>query len=1191
MSRTIPLPVQLHVIHDLGGGSATWLKDFCMADTRRINLILKSFTQSNAMGCGVSLYAHVSDEMPLRMWHFSEAIQATVVTHAEYLCVLDEIIKEYGVSALLVSSVIGHSLDVLNTGLPTAVVNHDYFPYCPAINIHFGEVCRRCDPERIGQCYLNNPKFNPFVTFLPHERAAVREQFLALIARANVTMIAPSRSVQENLARLDARFRGVSFVTIPHGYGRELKMGDVQRPPANERLRILVLGQLSVPKGLELLRGSLDALLQFAEIYLVGCRELGEFFKFKAGVHIFPDYDINELPGHVATINPHVGLLMSIVPETFSYALTELMMLGVPVAATRVGSFPERIQHGQDGFLYEPNVASLLAAMRAINDDRQSLESIRRNLRGWTPRTAEAMVADYYLALPIGMPITAQIEAKTVGIQSLEKIMPNQQLNQQPNNDANRDEIRLTQSLTISSMWKELKSLNLRLSMINQARQELSNQLERERKTTQQLRDQVCEAARQASEAARQASEVAREASEQQTALSQSRAQIHILDAHIDEFLHSTSWQLTLPVRALGHLLRKLNILGRSFVQLIRDPKALPANVTKLFRVWRSGGLLGLKVALVGVQNSPSMPGAWETYRETFSELVKPQIVRCIHEMTSTPLISIIVPTYNTPEAMLREMLDSVKAQLYPHWELCIADDGSDEPQVKQILMEYATTDRRIKLQFGPENRGVSYASNRALEMVTSEFVVLLDHDDLLEEHSLFRFVESFLQDKPDMVYSDEVLVTPDALSVTQYVYRPAFSPEFLRSHPYIVHLVGFKTQLLRDIGGFDEKLNISQDYDLILRAVERSQTIAHIPEILYQWRIHANSAGHLQMHEVMEVSKGILQRHLERCGEKGRAQDGAGFNFFDTRYPLDDDLVVAIIVPTKNHGALLQQCIQSIRATVLGVKYDIVVIDHESDDADTLTYLSSISPGVRVLRYEGVFNFSAINNWAVSKLDGKYSHYLFCNNDIEAISPGWLERMLELGQCPSVGIVGAKLFYPDRKTIQHAGVCVGAFGRAEHYGKFMRLPADRLEPGYFGGLVINHEVSAVTGACLLMGKSIFEQISGFDENIAVGFGDIDLCLRAGKLGYRVLFCPYAELVHHESYTRGTSAGDAHEDDTALFKAKWQKMLKMGDPYFNPGLSKTSTSWQYANPVPCHFEIKRRVFERDSVSGLQKMSI
>ncbi len=1160
------MPVQLHVIHDLGGGSATWLRDFCLADPSRTNLILKSFTQNNAMGCGISLYANVLDEVPLRMWHFADAIQATVVTHPEYRQALAEIINQNGVSALLVSSLIGHSLDVLNTDLPTAVVNHDYFPYCPAINIHFGEVCKRCNGARISQCYRDNPKFNPFVTFLPGERIAVRDQFLALIARPNVTMIVPSQSVQENLSRLDASFRAVSFVTIPHGYGQVLEKIDTPRPQSSERLRILVLGQLSAPKGLELLRGSLDALLQFAEVHLVGCKELGKIFKARSGVHVLANYTIDELPGHVAAINPHVGLLLSIVPETFSYALTELMMLGVPVAATRVGSFLERIQHRQNGYLYEPNTAALLETMTAINVDRQSLENIRDNLHYWKPHTTEAMVAEYHRVLPAA---PTAVETKP-----LEMTM---HIQHTKDSDVTQDEIQLTQSLTISSMWKELKSLNLYLSTSNQASQELTAQLEQERETSKQLRDQVIE--------------VMRQVSEQQVLLLNNRTQIDVLNVRVNEFLTSTSWKLSLPVRLLGHSVRKLRILFRCIGQLLRDPAALPSNATSLFKMWRTGGVLALKTGLVGVQSGSNPSDAWKKYRQTFNEFVKPEIVRHIIEMTSTPRIAIIVPTYNTPERMLREMLDSVTSQLYPHWELCIADDGSDQPHVKAILEQYAAKDSRIKLHFGKENRGVSHASNSALETVTSEFVVLLDHDDLLEEHALFRFAESILQDSPDVVYSDEALVTPDAATVTQCVYRPAFSPEFLRSHPYIVHLAGFRTQLLREIGGFDEKLSISQDYDLVLRATEKSRTIVHIPEILYRWRVHASSAGHQKMHEVMEVSKSVLERHLARCGEKGFVNDGAGFNFFDARYTLDLGLKVAIVIPTKNHGELLRQCIQSIRATVLDVEYEIIVIDHESDDADTLTYLSSITPEVRVLRYEGVFNFSAINNWAVSQLDGTHSHFLFCNNDIEAIGPGWLERMLELGQRASVAIVGAKLLYPDRETIQHAGVCVGMYGKAEHYGKFMRLPADRLEPGYFGGLVVNHEVTATTGACLLMRRDVFEQISGFDENIAVGFGDIDLCLRAGRLGYRVLFCPFAVLVHHESYTRGTSAWDAHAEDTALFTARWQGMLVAGDPYFNPGLSPTSTSWQYANPIPCRFDVRRRIFKRNTLTGTQEIAI
>ncbi|MCY7389359.1 MAG: glycosyltransferase [Burkholderiales bacterium] len=764
--------------------------------------------------------------------------------------------------------------------------------------------------------------------------------------------------------------------------------------------------------------------------------------------------------------------------------------------------------------------------------------------------------------------------------------------NEQLPDESVRVEIQLTQSLTISSMWKEIKSLNLQLSMINQARQDLSSRLEQAEQDLSSQLEQERNASVQASQQFRKhIDDLSSRAVVQQQALLESMAQIESLNTRFNEVLTSKSWRLTRPVRAFGHLLRKFKILARALLQLLREPTSLPENSAKLLHAWRSGGSPSLKSALVGVQQSVNQTDAWQAYRLTFNEYLKPRIIQRIDEMTTTPSISIIVPTYNTPDTMLREMLESVTAQLYPHWELCIADDGSDQPQVKKTLTEYAGKDPRIKLHFEPGNHGVSYASNRALEMATSEFVVLLDHDDLLEEHALFRFAEAILQDKPDMVYSDEVLVTPDASIVTKYVYRPAFSPEFLRSHPYIVHLVGFRTQLLRDIGGFDEKLKISQDYDLILRATESALTIAHIPEILYQWRVHPSSAGHLQINEVMEVSRDVLQRHLERCGEKGIVHDGVGFNFFDARYPLDTDSRVAIIIPTKNHGDLLQQCIHSIRTTVLGVKYDVVVVDHESDDPATLTYLSSISDDVRILRYKGVFNFSAINNWAISHLGSEYSHYLFCNNDIEAIKPGWLERMLELGQHQTVAIVGAKLLYPDRETVQHAGVCVGLYGAAEHYGKFVRVPTGQLNPGYYGGLVINHEVAAVTAACLLMRRNVFEEISGFDEAIAVGFGDTDLCLRAGQKGYRVLFCPFAQLVHHESYTRGTSSVDTHPIDTALFKARWQDVLKTGDPYYNPGLSPTSTCWQNTNPMHCSVDIKRRVFKRDPLTGMQEITI
>ena len=640
---------------------------------------------------------------------------------------------------------------------------------------------------------------------------------------------------------------------------------------------------------------------------------------------------------------------------------------------------------------------------------------------------------------------------------------------------------------------------------------------------------------------------------------------------------------MTSLLHSVRRLPNKLRLLARSLRQLVKDRRHLRGNLRKLQRAWHDGGLHSLKGALLGLTDGIT-PNSWEEHRHAFAQTVRPHIIERIQRMGVPATISVIVPTYNTPEHMLKAMLRSVQDQLYPHWELCIADDASTQPHVIAVLQAFAKKDKRIKLHLGQTNQGVSHASNQALALATGAFVVLLDHDDLLEEQALFRVAESIVQDNPDMLYSDEVLVSPDGKTVLQYFHRPAFSPEYLRSHPYIVHMVGFRTELLRSLGGFDEQLKISQDYDLILRVSEQAQTIVHLPEILYQWRTHTNSAGHDRANEVMAVSSAVLQRHLQRCGLKGHVDSGASFNFFEARYPLHSGQRVAIIIPTKNHGDLVRQCINSIRATTSQVAYDIVVIDHESNEPATIAYLESIRHQVQVLRYTGVFNFSTINNWAVKQLveqEVQHTHYLFCNNDIEALEPGWLERMLELAQQPDVGMVGAQLLYPDRSSIQHAGVCVGAFGIAEHYGKFLRLPPDRIDISFMGRLIVTHEVAAVTAACLLMRRDTFEEINGFDEALAVGFGDVDLCLRTLFKGWRVLYCPQATLLHHESFTRGKTVGyDPHPEDSALFAARWKAFLQEGDPYFNPGLSTQHTCWQVKAPLPCQLDIGRRVYRR-----------
>ena len=655
----------------------------------------------------------------------------------------------------------------------------------------------------------------------------------------------------------------------------------------------------------------------------------------------------------------------------------------------------------------------------------------------------------------------------------------------------------------------------------------------------------------------------------------------------IHQIYTSTSWQMTAPVRSIKLFATKITLklkkLTTSLEPLARKPRKIYPTAIRVKDAWRAGGMNAVKKIILDLPSEVTYHELWTNqYRKSFTPEVSELIHQRINNMPSAPLISILMPTYNTPEKLLRKALDSVRSQLYPSWELCIADDASTKPHVSRILKEYAAVDHRINIRFSEHNGGVAPTSNLAFDMAKGEFVVLFDHDDLLEPQAMFRIAESIVADNPDIIYSDEAMMSDREEEIINHVHRPVFSPEYLRSCPYIVHLVAFRSELFRQIGGFDKTLRISQDYDLILRASERAEKIVHIPEILYLWRQRKQSSGHRLKSDVMETSRGVLSRHLNRCEESGTVHDGAQFNYFSVRYPLESTVKVAIIIPTKNHGELVQQCIESIVHTVKGVAYDIILIDHDSDDKSTLAYFEQLKALYQVLHYHGDFNFSVINNWAISQLTGRFTHYLFCNNDIEAIENGWLEKMMELCQKPDVGLVGAKLLYPNRKMIQHAGVCVGMHGIAEHYGKFMDdvLPNGKLHPGYHGTLIANHEMSAVTAACALMRKDVFEFVGGYEENLAVGFGDVDLCLKTRAAGYRILFCADAVLIHHESYTRGKSRVDPHPEDSAYFSKKWRKTLDACDPYYNPNLTLQSTKWETVQPLRFNLNIERRIWER-----------
>ncbi|MCK5662008.1 MAG: glycosyltransferase, partial [Thiotrichaceae bacterium] len=429
-----------------------------------------------------------------------------------------------------------------------------------------------------------------------------------------------------------------------------------------------------------------------------------------------------------------------------------------------------------------------------------------------------------------------------------------------------------------------------------------------------------------------------------------------------------------------------------------------PLSIAKVLPAYKEKGILGVKICLLsiieeGARNRilSDKSRIWHEYKKKSASVLEQSAPLTLKKMQKKPLISIVLPTYNTPVHFLQQTIQSIIQQYYDNWELCIVDDASTVEATRQLLEDYCQTDNRIKVQFNTSNKRVSATTNRAIASARGDYIVFCDHDDILEPQALLRIAEVIELKKPDFIYSDEVLISQNGQEIVEYYFRPTLSKERLRGHPYIVHLIAFERQFLQQLGGLDEKLMISQDYDLILRSVENTTKIVHIPEILYQWRQVGSSAGFNLCDQVMDTSINVLQRHLQRCGEKAAVYGHDFFNFFDIRYPVPQRVKIGIIIPTKNQCQLLKSCIESIEKTTMDIDFDIIVINHQSDQQETLEYLKSIENKHQIINYQGEFNFSKINNTAVKQLSSQYTHLLFCNNDIQAIEHNWLSRMLEL--------------------------------------------------------------------------------------------------------------------------------------------------------------------------------------------------
>jgi len=563
----------------------------------------------------------------------------------------------------------------------------------------------------------------------------------------------------------------------------------------------------------------------------------------------------------------------------------------------------------------------------------------------------------------------------------------------------------------------------------------------------------------------------------------------------------------------------------------------------------------------------------WVSRYDTIEEHHLPALRAQATAIPARPLISIVIPTYNTPERWLRRCLDSVLEQTYEDWELCVADDASPAPHVRTILDEYAAREPRMKLVHRKTNGHISAASNSALALCTGAYVGLLDHDDELRPHALLE-VALAISANPDLriVYSDEDKLDEEGRRFDPY-FKPDWDPDLLRSQNYVCHFLVVSTELARSVGGFRQGYEGSQDHDLLLRCSEHisAQQVHHIPKVLYHWRAIEGStalARDAKDYAAIAGAKAVRD-HLERLGADASVEELPHGHYRVRWSPGTPCPKVSLVIPTRDRVSLLRTCVASILERTDYPDYEIVIVDNRSEEPETMAYFEEISvnPRVRVLRYDADFNYSAINNWAVAQTDGALVGLL--NNDLEVISSDWLTEMTSLAHRTGIGAVGAMLYYPDDR-IQHAGVILGIGGVANH--AYVGLP--RGYPGHGGRAKVVQQLSAVTAACLLVSRVAYDAVGGLDEELAVAFNDVDLCLRLGAHGYRNMWTPFAELYHHESASRGTeNTPEKYErfrSEVRLMESRWGHLLK-ADPAYNPNLTLRSTDFGYAFPPrrPC----------------------
>ena len=575
------------------------------------------------------------------------------------------------------------------------------------------------------------------------------------------------------------------------------------------------------------------------------------------------------------------------------------------------------------------------------------------------------------------------------------------------------------------------------------------------------------------------------------------------------------------------------------------------------------------------------------------------------------PLVSIVVPLFNTPEKFLNQMIESVQNQSYTNWELCLAD-ASNQEQVGEYVEKYQQTDARIKYQKLEKNGGIAENTNEAIKLATGSYIGLLDHDDLLAPNALYEMVSAItvpekivqsgvhwetynqkwnevssfqLEEKgtPDVLYSDEDKVTEDLTEYYAPHFKPDFSLDLLRSNNYITHFFVVKKEIVQEVGGFRSEFDGAQDYDFIFRCVEQAHRVVHIPKVLYHWRMHQGSTAANQDSKsyAFDAGREVVQAHLNRMNVPGKVELTSNLGFYRVKYPVKEESMISILIPNKDEVDSLKKCLKSIAKSTYH-NYEVIVIENNSEKEETFSYYEKIRtdkevPGkeyfyrqdgsvmsVKVVTWksDGIFNYSAINNYGADFAMGEY--LILLNNDIEILTPDWMEELLGTCQRPEVAIAGARLYYPD-DSIQHAGIVVGIGGHARGVASNMLVGTRRIKDGYLHKAAIQLNYSSVTAACMMIKKAVFDEVSGLTETLTVAFNDVDLCLKVRKAGYYIVYDPYVEAYHYESKSRGQEDSEEKvrrfQTEIEYMRTEWNDILRYGDPYYNPNFSRVKNDY------------------------------